>query len=122
LGKRILIADDDPGWRQVLTRVVEPDCSVVAYVERGDEVAAAAEFHRPDVITLDIGMPGKSGLKALSEIRELLPDALIVIVTSSIDPRYREEAVRRGADAYIAKSRVFTEFKAELSPPAVAMG
>jgi two-component system, NarL family, nitrate/nitrite response regulator NarL len=117
MGKRVLVADDDAGWRYILTRFLEPDCTVIGYVERGDELVAAAGQLLPDVITLDISMPGKSGLKALPELRQLLPDATIVIVTASIDPLYREEAFRRGADAYISKSRVSTDLKTEVSPP-----
>jgi CheY-like chemotaxis protein len=108
-GKRILVVDDDPGWRHVLTRILEPACSVVGYATHGEEVAAAAGRLRPDVITLDVSLPGRSGLNLLPELRRLLPEALIVIVTASVNPVYRDEAFRRGADGFVAKHRVFEE-------------
>jgi DNA-binding response OmpR family regulator len=115
--KRVLIVEDDAGWRHILTRILERDCLVVGYAERGDAVAATAERLHPDVVTLDVSLRGKSGLNVLLELRELLPEAILVIVTAHANPHYRDEAFRRGADAYVAKNRVFEELLAELAPP-----
>jgi DNA-binding response OmpR family regulator len=120
--KRVLIVEDDAAWRHILTRILEQDYSVVGYVERGDRVASAATQLQPDVVTLDVSMPGKSGLNVLCELRELLPEATLVIVTAHTNPHYREEAFRRGADAYVAKNRIFEELLAELAPPRASVG
>lgn len=56
-------------------------------------------------------MPGKSGLNVLPPIRQMLPNAVIVVVTCCNDPVYKEEAFRRGADAYVLKSRIRSDLQ-----------
>jgi len=113
--KRVLIVEDDAGWRHILTGILEPDCCVVGYVERGDRVSNAARHLQPEIVTLELSLPRKSGLKILLELREILPEATIVIVTAQTNPHYREEAFRRGADGYVAKKRVFDDLLPEVS-------
>ena len=62
----------------------------------------------PDVITLDVSLPGMSGLNVLSRLRKACPRAIIVIVRL-LPPIYREEASLRGADGYVEKRRVFSD-------------
>jgi DNA-binding NarL/FixJ family response regulator len=115
MSKRVLVVDDDPEWRAVIAGVLEPECSIVGYVANAYDLAASAVNVRPDIVTLDICMPGKSGLKALPEVRQLFPEAVIVIVTCSTNPLYREEAFRRGADAYVLKNRISTELATSIA-------
>ena len=61
----VLVADDSTECRAIITRLLMPDFEVIGYVERGDELAANAMRLHPDIVTLDVAMPGQSGLNAL---------------------------------------------------------
>ncbi len=78
-----IVVDDSPlvriQIRQILTRI---GCTVVAEAVTGDEVRALYEQHRPDLITLDIVMPGKDGVTAATELLAVYPGARIVMCTS----------------------------------------
>jgi DNA-binding NarL/FixJ family response regulator len=86
-----------------------PDFEVIGYVERGDELVANAILLHPDIVTLDVGMPGQSGLNALPALRTALPTAIVVIISTISTPIYKDEAFRRGANAYVAKARVLSD-------------
>ena len=80
-------------------------CIVVGTTERGDTVVPMAAKLRPDVVLLDISLPGQSGLQLLPELRRLYPSLGIVMLTNQDQPIFREEAARRGADGYVLKDR-----------------
>ncbi|MFI6505633.1 response regulator [Nonomuraea typhae] len=98
---RVLIADDQELVRGGLAALLslESDIKVVAEVGRGDLVAAAAEEHRPDVVLLDIEMPGMSGL----EVAERLRGHRVVIVTTFGRPGYLRRALDAGAAGFVVK-------------------
>src|SRR3712207_1310371 len=81
----------------------EPDLEVVA--EAGDLDAARryTRAHRPDVLILDLQMPGEPSLPAIPAIREEAPDTQIVILTMQEDPAFAREALRTGAIGYVLK-------------------
>jgi len=106
---RVLVADDNPDWRYLLTKVLRPEYDVAGYAERGDKIIEVARDLQPDVITLDISMPGQSGLGALTALRAALPKAIIVVVSGTVRRLYQEEAFMRGADAFITKDRVLSD-------------
>jgi len=106
---RVLVAEDRADWQHILTRTLESAHDVVGHAGRGDLILPMAVELRPDVITLDVSMPGLSGLEALPSIRAALPDAIIVIVTASVDPVYRDEAFARGANEFVTKHRVLSD-------------
>lgn len=106
---RVLVADDGEEWRYILTRLLEAEYKIVGYAERGDELIGIASDLHPDVITLDVSMPGQSGLMALPALRSALPEAIIVVVSTTASPLYQKEAYARGADAYVAKNRVLPD-------------
>jgi CheY-like chemotaxis protein len=106
---RLLVADDNAQWRDVIARLTEAHHELVGVVERGDQILEVAERLRPEVITLDVRMPGESGLNALPRLRRLLPKAIIIIVSATSPPFYKEEAFARGADGYINKSKLLSE-------------
>lgn len=76
---RALIADDEPLARRRLARLLaeHPDVQVVAEAGTGDEAVALALQHRPDLVFLDVSMPGRSGLEALASLRAMLPEELV---------------------------------------------
>ena len=103
---RLLVVDDNAVWRRTITRILEADHELVGTVVRGDEIMESAERLCPDVITLDVSLPGESGLNVLPRLRKACPRAIIVIVSATATPLYRQEAFLRGADGYVEKSRV----------------
>jgi two-component system, chemotaxis family, chemotaxis protein CheY len=103
---RLLLADDNVLWRDVIVHLAETEYEIVGFVEHGDQILEAAESLRPDVITLDVRMPGPSGLNILPHLRKLLPDAIVVVVSAETTPIYMQEAFARGADGYVDKRRI----------------
>ena len=101
---RILIADDHPVFRFGLRALLNamPDTEVVGEVTSGEEVVALASSVRPDVILMDINMPGVNGIEATRRIREAHPDIRILIVTMLEDDSVFA-AMRAGARGYMVK-------------------
>jgi len=102
---RLLLADDQALVRGALAALLElePDLDVVAEVGRGDEVAAAAALHRPDVALLDVEMPGLDGISATAALREAAPDTRVLIVTTFGRPGYLRRALQAGASGFVVK-------------------
>ena len=100
---RFLVAEDNQEWRDIIIHILEVDYDLAGVVERGDQIVETAQKFLPDLITLDIAMPGQSGLQALPRLRLLLPHAVIVVISNTATPIYREEAFARGADGYLEK-------------------
>lgn len=103
---RLLVVDDNAEWRSIIAGILEPDHDLVGVVERGDQIIEAAGRLCPDVITLDVSMPGGSGLNALPLLRALCPQAIIIMVSVTSTPLYMQEAFARGANGYVDKGRV----------------
>jgi two-component system, NarL family, response regulator DesR len=102
---RILIAEDQGMVRGALAALLafEPDLEVVAQVSTGDEVAAAAREHRPDVALLDIEMPGMDGIEAAAALRREAPDCTPLILTTFGRPAYLRRAMEAGAAGFLVK-------------------
>lgn len=102
---RIVVADDHAvvreGIRQVLERA--DGLRVVAEAADGVEALAAVEAHAPDVVVLDISMPGLTGLEVTQRLRAEGCPVGIVILSMFDDPEYVLQAVRSGADGYLLK-------------------
>jgi DNA-binding NarL/FixJ family response regulator len=103
---RILIADDHPTMRDGLARVIayESDMTVVGSVADGAE--AVAQFNRlhPDITLMDLQMPIKDGLRAISEIRSISADASVVVLTTFAGDARVGRALALGAASYILKT------------------
>lgn len=97
---RILVADDNPVVRAGLAALLDghPDLEVVAKAADGEEAIEAATRLRPDVILLDVRMPGTDGLTALPALSQLAP---VMMLTYSREPEVVAEALRRGAVGYL---------------------
>ncbi len=108
---KLVIADDHAIVRSGLRMLLdaEPDFEVVA--EAGD-VASALRYvraHRPQVLVLDLNMPGERSLPAIGSFREASPDTQIVVLTMQSDPAYAREALRGGALGYVLKEAADSE-------------
>ena len=103
---RILIADDHllfrDGVRKLLSAV--PDFNVVAEAGHGDEVLEMTARHQPDVVLLDLSMPGQDGLVTLQRLRSAHPDVKVILLTSSEERDEMLQAVRFGTAGIVQKS------------------
>jgi two-component system response regulator DesR len=102
---RVLIAEDQAMVRGALASLLalEDDIEVVAEVERGDHVVAAARAERADVALLDIEMPGLDGIAAAGELARELPGTRMLILTTFGRPGYLRRALENGATGFLLK-------------------
>jgi HlyD family secretion protein len=103
---RILVVDDQNFVRQKLQSLIEPeaDLKVVGTASDGAEAIAQVESLQPDIVLIDLEMPGMDGLKASQIIRERFPDCKILILSSHDDRNYVNQAMNAGAKGYLLKS------------------
>lgn len=112
----VLIVDDHPMFRDALRVALSLQSDFILSgqaVDGGQAVSSALEL-RPDVIVMDINLPVKSGIEAISDILRINPDARILAITSSIDNDQVLAAVKAGALGYILKDASSDEFIAGL--------
>ena len=95
--------------RAAISSLLSEHCTLIGAADRGDVVLALVADLRPDVVVLDISLPGQSGLQLLPELRRQHPSMGIVMLTSRDEPLFREECARRGADGYVLKDRAAEE-------------
>jgi two-component system, chemotaxis family, chemotaxis protein CheY len=101
---RVLVVDDAAFMRKVLTdALVAGGHEVVGEAGDGDAALAAYRELRPDLVTLDITMPGKDGLAALRELVELDPAALVVICSALGQETKVLDAIKAGAKDFVVK-------------------
>jgi DNA-binding NarL/FixJ family response regulator len=110
---RILVADDHTMVREGIRHVLEqePGFEVVADVASGEAAVEQAAELRPDVVLLDISMPGKGGLAAANELRQTTPEARILVLSMHDNAEYVLEAVRAGAHGYLLKDSAGSELR-----------
>ncbi len=99
-----MLVDDHPMVRSAIRQAISaPDIEVVGEASSAEEALELALKLRPDVLLLDIDLPGMSGVQLLREIAPRLPDTKIVMLTVSSGQRHALEAVRHGASGYLTK-------------------
>ena len=101
----LVLADDHAVVRSGLRALFEAEPGIEVVGEAGDMTAAIAEVerHRPDVLVLDLHMPGEPSLAAIPRLRETCPDTRVVVLTAQRDPSFASEALRVGAAGYVPK-------------------
>ena len=102
---RVMLVDDHPMMRRGIQEVLEDTggFEVVGLAADGSEAVELAEELRPDVIVMDVLMPGKDGIDACREILDLLPDTKVVMLTASTEEDAVIQAVAAGATGYVQK-------------------
>jgi two-component system response regulator DesR len=102
---RVLLAEDQTMVREALASLLglEEDIEVVAQVDRGDAVLAAARESRPDVALLDIEMPGADGIEAARQLTNEMPACAVLILTTFGRPGYLRRAMESGARGFLLK-------------------
>jgi NarL family two-component system response regulator LiaR len=103
---RLVITDDHPMMREALLTALaeEPDMKVVGEASSGLEVLKLAQKYQPDVILMDLLMPGMDGLEAIGRILEANPEAKILVITSLEDEDKILAAIQAGALGYFPKT------------------
>jgi len=99
----ILIVDDEPGMRRYLQTVLELDSYKVTTAANGEEALEKVQRDRPDVVLLDMVMPGPDGLETLKRIRESRPATKVIMLSCVRDTRKVAMAMRLGAHDYLSK-------------------
>jgi len=100
---RVLLADDHRLVAEGLKGLLEAEFELVAMVEDGRAMVAAARALRPDVVVADISMPELNGIDALVELRRVDAQARVVFLTMHRDPVYARRALDAGASGYVLK-------------------
>jgi two-component system, NarL family, response regulator NreC len=108
---RIVIADDHAVVRAGLHVLLneESDFDVVAEAADVDSARRALRGHRPDVLVLDLNMPGEPSLPAIPELAALAPATAIVVLTMQDEPAFAREALAHGASGFVLKHAAGTE-------------
>lgn len=103
---RVVIVDDDSGVRRMVKIILsmEEDYEVVGEADDGARAVAISSELQPDVILLDLEMPGMDGLIAIPEIRLRAPSTRIAVLSSFPDPYTLADALQLGADTYLDKA------------------
>ncbi len=110
-GLRILLVDDHPLFLEGLRNLLQSrGLTVVGLAHDGFEAQKMAEALRPDVVVMDVNMPGCDGLEATRNLKAALPDTQVVILTVSEDEDNLYEAIQNGASGYLLKSLEANEF------------
>ncbi len=104
MSQRVLIADDAAFMREMLCDILtEGGHEVVAEAADGNEAVSAFQEHQPDIVTLDIVMPRKSGLEALREIIAAHPGAKVIMCSALGQEALVMEALDAGASDFVVK-------------------
>jgi two-component system invasion response regulator UvrY len=108
---RVLIADDHPLLRSGLKYILqqEADFGPPGEAENSDQALERIEEKTWDIVILDIGMPGRSGLETISEIKRLHPGLPVLILSMHSEEQFALRAIKAGASGYITKSDASSE-------------
>ncbi len=101
-----LLVEDNVSYRQTLADVLLLHFPSIGVDEAGDgnEALSKVEYLRPDLIFMDIQLPGGNGLDVTREIKRIYGDIVIVILSGSDLPEYRKQAFSSGADYFLSKA------------------
>ncbi len=110
---RVVVADDFPLVRDGIVRAIsqDPDIEVVGQAENGQQALDRADELQPDVIILDLRMPGLGGLAVLDKLRHTHPDIRIIVITASEQASSVLDAIAAGAAGYLSKRSTGEELR-----------
>lgn len=116
MAPKVLVVDDHglirAGVRALLER--ETDYEIVGEAATSDEAVRAAVAHKPEIVLLDVSLPGAGGIEVIRRIREKLPETRVVVLTVHEDAALVREAVKAGASGYIIKRALESELLSAL--------
>lgn len=121
------LVDDQREVRDALCRRLEPEFHIVGVAASGEELLQEVPELSPQVVVLDVSMPGMSGIEAAEHMRSDHPDVRVIMLSMHADELYVTEALKAGASAYVLKTsgiaelaraiREVQEGKEYVSPP-----
>ncbi|HEX8100789.1 MAG TPA: response regulator transcription factor [Actinomycetota bacterium] len=102
---RVLVVDDHDGFRSSMIQALElvPDVEVAGEATCGEEACEVVVDLKPDLVLLDLSMPGMDSMDAARTIRHSTPESQVIVLTALEDPAVEERAVAAGAAAFIPK-------------------
>lgn len=102
---RILLVDDHALFREGLAGIIsaQPDMEMIGEANDGLEAFVIAQEIKPDLILMDVQMPGMDGIEAVRQIKQVLPETIIVMLTVRDDDEKLFEALKNGAQGYLLK-------------------
>ena len=109
---KLLIVDDDKNLRALYEQELTDDGHVVALAGSGPEAMEHLKTNRPDLVILDISMPGMDGIEALGKI--LAKDKAMPVILNTAYSTYKDNFMTWSADAYVVKSGNLAELKAKI--------
>ncbi|MBH1939955.1 response regulator transcription factor [Mobilitalea sibirica] len=101
---KIMIADDHPLYVEALVNLLHTDFEIVSKVDNGSKAVMEAREKHPDVILMDINMPGMNGIDATKKILSEFPNIKIIILTCFEERESLFRAIKAGADGYLLKN------------------
>ena len=107
----LMIVDDEPSQRELIGGFLQGQGLDIVEASSAEVMLELLGQRPPDMILLDVRLPGASGIDALPQIRELLPNVPVVLITAYADVRQAVAAVKRGADDYLSKPIDLEELK-----------
>lgn len=113
---RVLIVEDNERFRQAFKdnlQIVSPDLHIQEAIE-GKECLEKVETFRPQLVFMDIRLPGENGLSLTKKIKANHPEMLVVVLTSYDNPEYRDAALQSGASRFVSKDSLNFEEMAAL--------
>ena len=113
---RILVVDDNDAFRQRVKAFFAPeaDMEVVAETSDGEEAITKAQELKPDVVLMDVRMPGFNGVSATRKLREEVPEVKVIMLSVFDLPEYREAAMVSGASGYVVKKSMIEALLPEI--------
>ena len=111
---RVLVVDDEESVREVLKTFLNERGYVVAEAASGPLAIASMDSFRPDIVLLDIRMPGMDGIEVLQRLKERRKDIPVLMVTATDDEDIARQAIRLGASDYITKPFSFAQLETNL--------
>src|SRR4051812_5690587 len=107
----VVIAEDFVLLQEEIRRVLEPDFDVVAAVEDGRVALETVAAQPPDVLLVDVSLPGLGGFMLAEKVLKANPDLKIIFVTAHADPHYVARAFELGARGWVLKGSIRTELR-----------
>ena len=107
----VLLVDDNPAFLRIIARFLQEhdDVVVIGTTDRGEEALALAQDLQPDMVLMDLAMPGLSGLDTIPHLRAMLPEVGIIALTVLDTNSYLQAALEAGANDFVPKASLNTD-------------
>jgi DNA-binding NarL/FixJ family response regulator len=111
---KVLLVDDHPLVLDSIRQLLAPHFTIVDAVQNSEDITARALEQRPDVVLMDACMPGIDGFEATRQLKKLLPNLKVILVTMLTEPISISEAFRAGASGYVLKQSASEDLRAAI--------